>query len=213
MVYFNELRFSKNNKSLIIDVAIDNQDYYENVFLDSIVIDTQNTFIENGPSSNPVYTHTVVETFANVYTNTDCQNAKVLAENSECGIIDSISKKQIRLEIPVSACGIDPSKDIVFVYVIVSGNPAPDTPCGMDSSKIMATVVNLKLIYDNLLSCVRQVENDCDIPKSFIDIILRYKAFELFIKTGNYTKAIQYWKKYLTSGNFTTTQKQCRCYV
>lgn len=55
--------------------------------------------------------------------------------------------KQVRLEIPLSLYGIDPYKDMLFVYVIASGTPSSDTPCGLDNSKIMGTVVNLKYIY------------------------------------------------------------------
>ena len=55
MIKFNELRITPNNESLIIDVSIEDADYYQNVVLDSIIIDTQDTYVENGPSSKAVF--------------------------------------------------------------------------------------------------------------------------------------------------------------
>ena len=184
MIHFDDLRFSRDGKYLIIDTAIDSQDFYTNVFLDRIIIDNQDTFVNNGPSSNPIYTYEVTN-----------------------------SMKQIKLEIQLSLYDINPYKDMLFVYVIASGTPSADTPCGLDNDKIMGTVVNLKGIYDNMLYYIKQIENDCEIPKNFIDSILKYKAFELSIRTDNYPLAIKYWKKYLSNINPSMpTTKTCNCH-
>lgn len=214
MIHFNELRFSRDNKYLIIDAAIDSQDFYENVILDSIVIDNQNTFVNNGPSSSPIYTHKIAE-YSKVYTiPEECNCNPVLAEDgSYCFTSGADSMKHVRIEVPVSLYGIDPCKDMLFVYVIASGTPAADTPCGFDNGKIMGTVVNLKAMYNNMLCYIRQVENNCEVPKNFIDSILKYKAFELSIRTGNYPLAIKYWNKYLSNSKPSiSTIKTCNCH-
>lgn len=215
MIHFNELRFSRDNKYLIIDAAIDSQDFYENVVLDSIVIDNQNTFVNNGPSSTPLYVHDIAELYNKVYAiPEDCSCAPVLVEDdSYCFTSGPDLMKHVRIEVPVSLYGIDPCKDILFVYVIASGTPAADTPCGLDNGKIMGTVVNLKAMYDNMLCYIRQVENSCEIPKNFIDSILKYKAFELSIRTGNYPLAIKYWNKYLSNSKPNISIiKTCNCH-
>lgn len=56
MLQFNSLKITQDKKHLIIDVQVQPLDYYENVVIDSIVIDTQNTFTELGPSSKPLMT-------------------------------------------------------------------------------------------------------------------------------------------------------------
>lgn len=56
MISYNELRITPDRKHLIIDVQVQDLPYYENVLLDTIVIDTQKTFIETGPSSKPFMT-------------------------------------------------------------------------------------------------------------------------------------------------------------
>ena len=54
MVTFNELRITPDGNTLIIDVAIKDLRYYDNVGLDTILIDTQDTFTAEGPSSKAV---------------------------------------------------------------------------------------------------------------------------------------------------------------
>lgn len=55
MVQFNELHITSDGKTLIIDVSVKDLTYYENVYLDSIQIETQDTF----GSANPCYTKTI----------------------------------------------------------------------------------------------------------------------------------------------------------
>lgn len=52
MVQFNELKIVPDGTKLIIDVSIKDLSYYNNVYIDKILIDTQDTFVESGPSSN-----------------------------------------------------------------------------------------------------------------------------------------------------------------
>ena len=40
MIRFNELRVTSDRKHLVIDVQIEELDYYQDVFLDTIIIDT-----------------------------------------------------------------------------------------------------------------------------------------------------------------------------
>ena len=119
MVHFNDLRFSKDSKYLIIDAAIDSQNFYEDVLLDSIIIDNQDTFVSNGPSSNPIYTYKATD-LDKVYAipeNCNCSPVRV-EDDSYCFVEGTGTMKQVRLEIPLSLYGIDPYKDMLFVYVI-----------------------------------------------------------------------------------------------
>lgn len=158
MIHFNELRYSKDNKYLVIDAAIDSQDYYDNVVIDSIIIDNQDTFVANGPSSTPIYTYEVSDTYSKTYSTPEecsCNPVKVAEDDSYCFTYGLDNMKHIRLELPLNALGIDCYSDILFVYVIATGTPAADTPCGFDNSKIMGTVINLQGIYNNMLSYIK----------------------------------------------------------
>ena len=174
MVQFNELRITPDNRELIIDVSVKDLDIYTNVYLDYIMIDNQDTFIEDGPSDNPIYTYTVADA--------------VYSTDSNSGI------KQCRLTLTNSDVNL--SSDLLFIYVVVKGVPAPSTPCNMDNATTMGVVYNLHNIFQSFMPYIREVENDCNLPKGFINYILRFKALELAFATGNYTLAVKYWNMF-----------------
>ena len=59
MIDFNNFQIYYNGSKIIIDVSIKEKSYFLNVYLDSITIDTQDTFIQGGPSNKACYTHTI----------------------------------------------------------------------------------------------------------------------------------------------------------
>lgn len=59
MVEFKELRITPDGKTLIIDVAVKDLPYYEDIQLEGIYIDTQDTYVDAGPSSNCAYSKEV----------------------------------------------------------------------------------------------------------------------------------------------------------
>jgi hypothetical protein len=207
MIQFNELRITPDSQYLIIDASIDNSSYYDNVILDSIVIDTQDTYVANGPSSNPIYTHKIDYDYT-YSTSEECNCNPVLNEDKTYCLTQG--GKNIRLILSAKDLGITLNDNMFFVYAIATGTPAPDTPCGMDNSVIMSTVINLYAIYQESIKYIHELNCDCNIPRGFINMILKYKAIELCIKTGNYIQAIKYWKKFLLGLNSVTSYK-CRC--
>jgi hypothetical protein len=54
MVHFNSLKITPK-RSLIVDINILDIPYYEDVYLDSIIIDNQKTYTPSGPSNTPIY--------------------------------------------------------------------------------------------------------------------------------------------------------------
>jgi hypothetical protein len=58
MVQFNSLKITPD-RSLIVDVNIEDIPYYKDVYLDSIVIDNQKTYLSSGPSNTPIYKKTI----------------------------------------------------------------------------------------------------------------------------------------------------------
>lgn len=203
MVIFNECRIDKEGKNLIIDVSVDSLSYYENVYLESVIIDSDKTFIEHGPSSNPIYTKSFVE-----------------PEDSYDGVIESnvfvineeeVDLKNKRLQLSCKDLGLDNFNDnILFVYISVSGVPDIDTPCGMDNKYSMAVAVNLNPVYNTAMNYIKELKDTCNIPKGFIDMILRLKAFELSINTGNFITAINQWDKLFKNKRIVSSNK-CGC--
>lgn len=207
MIQFNELRITPDSKHLIIDASIDNSSYYDNVIIDSIVIDTQDTYIANGPSSKSIYTY-IVDNYTYSIPE-DCSCNPVVSNDDKAYCLTQ-GGKNIRLTLSAKDLGISLNDNMLFVYAIAKGTPAPDTPCGMDNSVVMSTVVNLYPVYQNTMCYLRELDSDCQVPKGFIDMILKLKAVELCIRTGNYTKAISYWKKFFL-GKTQVPTYNCGC--
>ncbi len=55
MIVFNELRITRDAKNLMIDAEVRPGEYFKNVYIKGVTIDTEETYVEGGPSSNPVY--------------------------------------------------------------------------------------------------------------------------------------------------------------
>ena len=183
MVTFQELRITPDGKKLIIDVSVKDLEYYTNVYLDTVQIDTQDTFVESGPSSEVVYTKT----------------------------IDG-NLKSVRLELGTGDLLPTLNDNLFFVYVRAKGTPSIDTPCGMDNLITLGTVLNKYPIYSGMMQYVKEVSNDCTVPKNFIDKYLRFQAFEISVITGHYTEAIKYYNKFIKGIGNTPNSISCGCY-
>lgn len=192
MIQFNELRVSSDGKKLIIDAQIKELSYYDNVYIDAIKIDTQDTYIDNGPSTNTIFSYEV-EGDKNI----------VLPQD--------VTEKRVRFELDSKTLGKSLYDNIFFVYVITKGTPSADTPCGMDIPVKMGVAINLYPYYQHLMYYLRDIEKDCIVPKNLIDALLRFKALELSIRTGNYTQAIKYWNKFFVHIKDTSINLKCNC--
>lgn len=213
MLEFRELRVTPDGNHLIIDVAVREHSYYKNVFIDSIIIDTQDTYIQNGPSSKPVYQYKVEEEeVQNLYVlpeECSCNPVLIDEDKSYCFTYGYEERRHVRLMLSTKDI---PLNNMLFVYAIAKGTPSPDTPCGFDNAIVMQTVVDLYPFYQNTLCFLKELDNGCEVPKGFTDMILRLKALELCIRTGNYPQAIKYWKKFFSNNNrVVVTTSNCKC--
>lgn len=207
MVVFNECRIDKEGKNLIIDVSVDSLPFYKDVYLESITIDSDKTFIEHGPSSTPIYS----KNFADP---DDVEQGYNGIIDSGVFVMDSDEEtrfKNVRLQISYKDLGLDNLNDnILFVYIGVEGTPEPDTPCGMDNKYSMAVAVNLRPIYNMAMGYIKELEGTCTPPRRLIDMILRLNAFELSVKTGNFLTAIKQWDKLFKNKRIVSPNK-CGC--
>jgi len=219
MVHFNELRISENGKNLIIDVEVDMLSYYNDVYIESIQIDVDDNYIDSGASSKAV----------TVWKAGGTSTSKTIASVSDTGCVDvqtqTLSGKYAKhVELCLTPTDLAPltlktfGDDIFFVYVNLIGTPAACTPCGYDESPALGVVFNKYKLYCSAMGFVKQLGDDCDVDKRwFLDFIMRYYAFMLCLKTGNYEQAIVYWDKYLNRVNTTTSSsgistRRCGCH-
>jgi len=170
MIVINELRITPDGEYMIIDVSIGSLNWYKYMYIGRIIIDTGKTYNPSGPSSKAI---------------------EVASYNK--------AEKNVRLMIKAKDLELDSlDEDIFFVYIEAQGVPDPDTPCTLDENIGLGVVYNVRPIYNIGMSYVRELSSMCDIPKGFIDYILRYNALELALRTGHYTEAIKYWDRFFS---------------
>lgn len=187
MIVLNECRISPDGKCLIVEATVDSLKYFDNVYIDSVIVDTDETYLPSGPNEEKGY--------------------KVTFEGENI--------KNVKLSITAKEMGLGTlDNNIFFVYVIVTPTsiPSPDTPCGMDNEFVMGIAVNLRPVYNMAMGYIRELDDSCQIPKGFIDMILRLKAFELSLKTGNYPTAFHQWKTLFKNKVSVSPVKKCGCH-
>lgn len=182
MVEYNKLYILPCDKGLYLDCSVLSLPYFKDVYIDKVIIDTQNTFSEHGISTSPIY-QKVIE--GNV------KDLQLLIDRNE-------------LLVP-SMRGV-----MFFVYVVTKGNPSPDTPCGCDIPVSLGVAVDSFLVYKKAMKYLWDLNESCSIPKYFIDFILFYRAFQLCLKTRNFLLAIKYWDR-LVKHNIKDSGNKCLC--
>ena len=218
MVEFKELRVSADGKKLIIDACVKNLQYYDDIYIDAVIVDTQTTYVANGPSTNPIFYYEVPYNPDTIYTLTGCNKYNTVEDeedneevkDEECSSEEE--EKRVRLELDSATLGTSLNDTLFFIYIVTKGTPSSDTPCGMDNQTTMGVVANLYPFYRNMVNYMREVENECEIPKNFINMFMRFKAFELSIRTGHYTQAIKYWNKFFRGIKNELINTECRCH-
>ena len=196
MIRFNELKIEDNY--IIIDVQIEEEKYFKDMYIDSIVIDTQDTFIANGPSSKAIYTKTF-------NTDTDVNKEEIVYTQG----IDKYNR--VRIYIDGKNLNVDIHKTMFFVYVIAGGTPSADTPCRWDENKALHTLVDTQVLYNNMIQYVKELNKDCSTPDNFINAILQFNAVDLALKTNQYPLAIDLWKRFYSDIESNIVLPNCGC--
>lgn len=258
MIKFNELRITDDSKYLIIDASVPDYPYYKDIYIDSICIDTQDTYKDGGPSKEaqiiPIeekeevtiitqndflpneenyYTYRgilkeghyyrfenlpdIEEAVMNFvssdynfdYSPTYLNNKSFIFDNKDLNEVN-LNSKDIRLIIDWRDIAA-PLNNMFFVYVKTKGIFSPDTPCGMDTEYTLGITFNTCDLYNTLMSYIKEVEINCEVPMNFIDWFLRFKAIELSISTKHYPQAIDYYNKFIKDIK-QSTSNSCGCH-
>ena len=206
MIRFNELKIEDNY--IIIDVQIEEEKYFKDMYIDSIVIDTQDTFIANGPSSKAIYTKIFNTDVDSIYENKQCAPVKK-EENIYAQGIDKHNR--VRIYIDGKDLNVDIHKTMFFVYAIAGGTPAADTPCRWDENKALHTLVDTQVLYNNMIQYVKELGKECSTPDNFINAILQFNAIDLALKTNQYPLAIDLWKRFYSDIESNVVLPNCGC--
>lgn len=224
------------NDHIVVEASVDNLEFYKDVEIASVLIDTDETFLESGPSSNPLYAKEFETYYDLVKEHTDStitddeEEDTDDTEEEDTDTEDTIEdtdtteentdtspparpklRKHIRMSISVKELGLkDLSSNLFFVYIGATGVPSPITPCSMDNTYTIAVALDIRAIYNAAVQHIKEVDS-CDIPRNLIDYVLRIKVLELAIKTGNYLGAIKQWNKLFRDRVKISSVSNCGC--
>lgn len=205
MIHYNNLYITEDSKYLVIDVAIDEDSTYDDVYLYRIAIDTQDTYITNGPSNN-------AKIIFLDEGDVEKPSMNGIGEVKNSGK-DIKKVKHIKLTLSAKDLGVNLNKDMLFIYSTASGFIPEDKPDVIKyiTNTILNVVVNTYEVYKSIIPLIKEIGELCKDPISFIDRELQIKAVEYSIKNSNYLLAIKYWKKYFMDNTITSSSNKCNC--
>lgn len=207
MIQFNELRITPDASHLIIDVSIKNDPLFDGYGINGISInhipDSENI------KGITIYERAITEKDLEVYT----LGEKVLVDSEESVYVDNGGIKHIRINLTEQdfTNKIPLSKGF-FVVRITAGKIneyVESVPIEYASTEINAAVIDLYPFYKEAIYHIKHLYGDTSINKSLINLILRFKALELSIKTGNLDMAAYYWFKYFNTLDRVIPKNKC----
>ena len=205
MIHYNNLYITEDGKYLVIDVAIDEDSTYDDDYLYRIAIDTQDTYITNGPSNN-------AKIIFLDEGDVEKPSMNGIGEVKNSGK-DIKKVKHTKLTLSAKDLGVNLNKDMLFIYSTASGFIPGDKPDVLKyiTDTILNVVVNTYEVYKSIIPLIKEIGELCKDPISFIDRELQIKAVEYSIKNSNYLLAIKYWKKYFMDNTITSSSNKCNC--
>lgn len=181
MVIFDQLRISDSGKAMYIDLHVNKAQYFDNIYLDNIVITTGDQISETdpyAPTENYIYKKTFGE---------DCKSVSLgLSATDFIKTWETDAKA-------MNFTTADMSKTLFFVYVTCKGTVGECTPCRLDELVTLGVTFDDKMLYQRVMGYTKRLTEECKIPESFTDFILVWNAFKASIETDHYIPAIKYW--------------------
>lgn len=168
MIQFNEARMTPDTKHIIVDVSIVNMSYYENVYVDAVIL----KYIDKDGNEQPV------------------PDGEFSRDNGRIGE----NVKRFRVYADIDSI----SYNLFIIHAYCTDGASPDTPCGMTATESTKAIYNTCPIYQNLMAGLRNLGDDCSPPQALMNQFFRYKAFQLAIETGDYDAAAKYWNQFFS---------------
>ena len=181
MIIFDQLRISDDGKRMYINAHVNKADYFNDIYIDSIVIQTADKVSETDPG---------LPTSDYVYIKKAEENAKELNLVLEAS---DLSKSWESDPKAIAFNRGDMSKTLFFVYIKCKGTPGSCTPCRLDEETTLGVVFDENVLHQRVMDYTKELGADCNVPTAFIDFILLWNAFKSAIETEHYIPAIKFF--------------------
>ena len=202
MVLFDQLRISDDGTKMYINIHVNEADEFDDVYLYEMYICTADGVNETA-FCDP-------EQYEPIY---------YWKNGGKEGPVDTALKDAAFVLIPdrdfePSYSGHTMGNNLFFVFVKCGGTPDPCVPCRLDEEWTLGVTFDVNLLYQKVMQYTRELNDDCEIPKGFIDMILQWNGFKAAVDTEHYQVAIDFWKKMFFGGSHgmtTNRTKPCGC--
>lgn len=181
MIIFDQLRISDDGKRMYINAHVNKADYFKDIYIDSIVIQTADKVSETDPG---------LPTSDYVYIKKAEENTK------ELNLVLEASDLSRSWESDPKAIAFgrgDMSNTLFFVYIKCKGTPGSCTPCRLDEETTLGVVFDENVLHQRVMDYTKELVADCSVPSTFIDFILLWNAFKSAIETEHYIPAIKFF--------------------
>lgn len=199
MIIFDQLRISYDKSKLYINVHVNEDEAFDNIYLKKLTIKIPSEVSEMAPEladGEFVYQETI-----------DGE------EKTASWVITPAMMNEHFVQADFSKC-------LFFVYVEckASGSPNPCfecLPCSMQQMTTLGIVFDITLLHQKVMGYTKELNMDCVIPQHFIDFILQWNAFKASIETGHYIPAINFYNMMfgdLYNSTTYNTNSRCGCH-
>lgn len=203
MLEFKDIFITPDFNKLVVRASITDIPANDFMYIDSISIDTDETYNNNLPSSKTIYGRE----FESLSKQLDIPTISTLDGEK----LKAYNTREISLDLDFKDLGLVAGKlkdHMFFVYVKLGGIPSPTLSCGEDKQYYLGVAFDKSSLVSKIIKSINMEEG---VPsKESIDSLLKFKAFELAIQEGDIPNAIKYWAKFIKGKNNTNPFK-CKC--
>lgn len=204
MLIYDQLRVSDNGKKMCINAHVNKASYFDNIYIDSIVVMTADKVSETNPS---------LPTSDYIY------SKKIDGNVKELNLVLTPTDFTRTWETDPKAMAFsqgDMSKTLFFVYIkckLASDSTLdPCIPCTLDEETTLGVVFDENILHQRVMSYTKDLLRDCNVPTAFTDFILLWYAFKSAIDTGHYIAAIRFFNMLFDIVGDTGIAKSCGCH-
>ena len=188
MVIFDQLRISDDGQRLYINAHVNGADYFENIYLQSITIMTQDKVTEATDAGEITKDY--------IYKKVLGENVKSLDLVIDKGVLDAAyTHMSTDGSTADTAFTGDFSRGLFFVFIKVQGEPDECTPCSLDKEVTVGVTFDTASMYQKVMGFTRELADGCEIPKNFIDFIMNFNALKAAIDTEHFVPAIGFYNQ------------------
>ena len=175
MIKFNELRIDIESNSLIIDISVADNSYYDNIYIKEVRLLTQEDYSDTAKGTS-MYTYT--EGFS------DKKNCRLKLS------FELMEKNTIPL------FGNNVKYNLFFVQVIPGGTLGDNSPYKSIPPYIQGITFSVESIYNSMMQFIKKVEKEGIVSKEFIDYFMKYEALRVSIDTGHHSATVNLFNKF-----------------